>query len=159
MVARHVLDSLTALPFLRGERVLDVGCGAGLPGFPLAFALPSTAFVLLDSNAKKQRFVEHVCRTLQLSNVQAAHTRVEDFAPECLFDTIICRALTTLNDFATDSGHLLQAGGRLLAMKGRLPDTELSALGGGWEVTAVHQVQVPMLLAERHIVEMQKAQT
>ncbi len=158
MIPRHLLDSLSALPFVRGERVLDVGCGAGLPGFPLAIALPATRFVLLDSNAKKQRFVEHVIRTLKLDNVESAHTRVEQYhaAP---FDTIICRALTTLTEFIAGAEHLLAPGGRLVAMKGRLPEAEIKALPAGWEATVQQRVTVPGLDGERHIIQLEKIQT
>ena len=158
MIPRHLLDSLTALPFIRGKAVLDVGCGAGLPGFPLAIALPANRFVLLDANAKKQRFVEHVIRTLKLDNVAAAHARVEQYQGG-LFDTIICRALTTLTEFIAGAEHLLVPGGRLVAMKGRLPEAEITALPEGWEAAVQQRVTVPGLDGERHIIQLEKIQT
>lgn len=158
MLPRHLLDSLAALPFIRGSRVLDVGCGAGLPGFPLAIALPDVRLVLLDSNAKKQRFVEHVIRTLKLSNVEPAHARVEQYAA-APFDTIICRALTTLAEFAAGAQHLLAPGGQLVAMKGRMPDAEIAALAKGWQVTGQHRVRVPGLAGQRHIIQLKRQQT
>ena len=158
MVPRHILDSLSALRFIRGNRVLDAGCGAGLPGFPLAIALPETQFVLLDSNSKKQRFVEHVCRTLKLSNVEPVHARVEEY--QCaLFDTIICRALTSLAEFVAGTEHLLAPNGQAIAMKGRFPEAEISALPVNWMVTDTHRVAVPGLDGERHIIRLEKSQT
>jgi 16S rRNA (guanine527-N7)-methyltransferase len=75
MLTHHLLDSLSILPFLAGECVLDIGTGAGFPGLPLAIAAPQRRFVLLDSNGKKIRFVAHAVRTLGLRNVEAVHAR------------------------------------------------------------------------------------
>lgn len=152
MVVRHVLDSLSARPFLQGERVLDVGCGAGLPGIPLALAEPGRRFTLLDSGLKKVRFVRQAIGELGISNACAVQTRIEDYAPMQLFDTVASRAFASLPDFIGGAAHLVAPGGRLLAMKGRLPVDELAALPDGWVVDAVTAVQVPGLDAERHMI-------
>lgn len=158
MVPRHLLDSLSALPYVAGARVLDVGCGAGLPGIPLAVARPEQHFTLLDSNGKKQRFVTHAIGALGLTNVSAVQERAEKFVPDELFDTIICRALASLADFVIGSGRLLKPGGRLVAMKGKLPAAEIAALPCAWQVSETTRVVVPDLPGERHLVVLQPKQ-
>ena len=155
MAVRHVLDSLSARPFLAGDRVADVGCGAGLPGIPLALAEPGRQFTLLDSGFKKIRFVRQAVAELQIPNVTAEHRRVEDFRPAAAFGTVTCRAFTSLADFVAGSGHLAAPGGRLLALKGRRPDDEVAALPPGWRAT-VTPVTVPALEAERHMVVLEQ---
>src|SRR5690606_37387551 len=100
MVTKHVLDSMSALPEVRGERVLDAGCGAGLPGLPLAMADPDRHYTLLDSGIKKIRFVRQAIAELPVPNARAEHQRLEDHAPMNPYDTITCRAFTSLADFA-----------------------------------------------------------
>src|SRR5688572_454286 len=68
-ITKHLLDSLSIQPHLRGERVLDVGTGAGFPGLPLAIVNPERQFTLLDSTAKKLKFIDHVAQMLSIANV------------------------------------------------------------------------------------------
>lgn len=153
MVTRHLLDSLAALPYLAGASCLDVGSGAGLPGLVLAAARPATAWVLLDGNAKKCRFLEHAKIALELENVRVERGRMEDFHPGARFSTIISRALSNLAEFVAGTERLLAPGGRLVAMKGRDPEQELSALGEYAEQAEVVPVRLPGLEdGQRHLV-------
>jgi 16S rRNA (guanine527-N7)-methyltransferase len=152
-ITKHLLDSLSVQPFLQGERVLDVGTGAGFPGLPLAIANPQRRFTLLDSTAKKLKFIEHAATLLELPNVQTVHTRAENFRPPERFDIVLSRAVGPIEQFVKWAGHLCVGGGRLLAMKGRDPAAELARLPSGWKVAAIHRLNVPALDEERHLVE------
>ena len=152
MVVLHLLDSLTASPFLRGTAVLDVGTGAGLPGIPLAIAHPDVAFTLLDTNGKKARFIEYAVRQLGVANVCVEQCRIEHYHPPDKFTTIVSRAFSSLEAFARVSQPLLRTEGCLLAMKGKLPKEEIEALNKAqWGVSS-QPVDVPGLDAERHMV-------
>jgi 16S rRNA (guanine527-N7)-methyltransferase len=153
-LTKHLLDSLTVLPFLHGNRIADVGSGAGFPGVPLAIVEPGRHFALIESTGKKCRFLEHVRDTLGLTNVEVVQARAEAYRPEMRFDTVIARAVGPLADLVKVSGHLVVGGGRLLAMKGRYPEDELAARLSGWKVSAVHPLSVPGLAEERHLVEL-----
>ena len=152
MVARHLLDSLSVLPHVRGTRVLDVGSGPGLPGIPLAVARPDWQFVLLDSNGKKTRFMTHAAGRLGLANVNVIKARVEDYADDIGFDTVISRAFSSMADFVRLTGHLCGPGGGLLAMKGRLREEELTDIPSGWQVVDTPKLEVPGIAGERHLV-------
>jgi len=154
MLRKHVLDSLTLQPYLRGSRVADIGTGAGFPGLPLAIVNPQRRFTLVEATGKKARFVEQTARRLGCHNVQVEHARAENYRPFELFDTVVARALSSLADFAAYAGHLCAPGGRLLAMKGKRPDEEISALPKSFRVLAVHRLKVPGLDDERHLVEL-----
>jgi 16S rRNA (guanine527-N7)-methyltransferase len=153
-ITKHLLDSLVVHSYLRGAQVADIGTGAGFPGLPLAVALPQHHFTLLDSTAKKLKFVEHAAQTLGLHNVQTVHTRAEDFRPKERFDAVVSRAVGPIETFVTWSGHLCVGGGRLLAMKGRYPTDELEHIPNGWKLAAVHRLNVPGLDEQRHLVEL-----
>jgi len=154
MLRKHVLDSLTLQPYLRGSRVADIGTGAGFPGLPLAIVNPQRRFTLVEATGKKARFVEQTARRLGCHNVQVEHARAENYRPFELFDTVAARALSSLADFAAYAGHLCAPDGRLLAMKGKRPDEEISALPKSFRVLAVHRLKVPGLDDERHLVEL-----
>jgi 16S rRNA (guanine527-N7)-methyltransferase len=154
VVDKHLLDSLAALPWLRGHTVADVGSGAGFPGLPLAIADPERRYTLIESTGKKVKFMRHVVERLALPNVALVQGRAEALRPSPPFDTVISRALGSLSDFVRVAGHLVGRGGRLLAMKGKVPEAEIRALGGGWKALAVHTIRVPGLEAERCLVEL-----
>lgn len=151
---RHVLDSLSVRPYLRGERVADVGSGAGFPGIPLAIVTPELGFVLIEATGKKCRFLEHVRDALGLGNVEIVPSRAESYVPPKRFETVLARAVGPLSDLVRVSAHLVAAGGRLLAMKGRYPADELARKVNGWKVAGVHRLVVPGLEEERHLVEL-----
>jgi len=158
IVTRHILDSLTILPYLHGERILDIGTGAGLPGIPLAIACPEREFVLLDSSSKKLRFVQQTLGILDLDNVSLQDSRVEEYQPEILFDTVICRAFSDLPDFYRYAARLCSSGGKMLAMKGVYPMTEVECLQDKSVIDDVVSLKVPGLDAERHLVIMHVAE-
>ena len=151
MVRLHVLDSLAIVSFIEGKRVIDIGTGAGLPGIPLAIYLPEIEFTLLDSNAKKTRFVQQAILELKLKNVSVCHNRVEQYHPEKSFDTVITRAFAGLSDIVELTAHLLNKDGVLLAMKGQIPD--VSKLESA--KTELIPVNVPGISAERCLVKVQ----
>jgi len=156
MVSLHLLDSLAILPFITGNKVIDIGTGAGLPGIPLAICSPNIHFTLLDSNAKKTRFVQQAVLELNLTNVTVCHQRVEDFLPEQRFETVLTRAFTNLADIVRLTNHLLTNKGVLLAMKGQYPETELIEL----KVNAtVIPMTIPGIAAQRCLVKIESSNT
>ncbi len=151
MLHKHVLDSLSLQPFLHGQRILDVGTGGGFPGLPLALLNPDREFVLLDSHAKKLRFIEQAAADLGLANVTTVHSRVEQYAPDQRFSSITSRAFASLEKIISWTEHLLEPGGHILAMKGHLAPEELECAGDGWQIE-VNAVVVPFIDGARHIV-------
>jgi 16S rRNA (guanine527-N7)-methyltransferase len=150
MVSRHLVDSLAILPYVQGQSLADLGTGPGLPGIPLALARPELQVLLVDSNGKKVRFLREAIRSLKLENVRAVQSRVEDV--EGQFDCITARAFASLEDMLAWGGHLLTKDGIWLAMKGRHPDEELPGVPAGFEVKAIHTLDVPDVGGERHLV-------
>jgi 16S rRNA (guanine527-N7)-methyltransferase len=142
MVVLHVLDSLTVAPYLDGQRCLDVGSGAGLPGLVLAVLDPSRIWVLLDSNGKKTRFLTQACLELRLRNIEVVQARAEDYQPAERFDVIVSRAVTDLWSLLRATRHLLKPGAGLLAMKGTNPAAEIAHCSAADIVCKVHRVTV-----------------
>jgi 16S rRNA (guanine527-N7)-methyltransferase len=156
IVDKHLLDSLAVLPLLNGLAVADVGTGAGFPGLPLAIADPDRRFTLVEATGKKAAFVRHAAGMLNLPNVEVVAERAESYRAGRPFDCVVARALGPLAEFVRVAGHLAGRGGRLLAMKGKVPEAEIATLPAGWKAVAVHPVAVPGLDAERCVVELAK---
>jgi len=154
MVTRHLLDSLSVAPWIKGSQILDAGTGAGLPGIPLAITIPDLEVTLLDSSGKKIRFLNHVRRELGLDNITTVQERLESYSAETRYDAIISRAFTNLASFARAARRLAAAPSRLLAMKGRFPQSELEDLPGWVRIDSVEKLEVPGLQEDRHLVIM-----
>jgi len=151
MVTRHILDSLAVVPFLTRGSLLDVGSGAGLPGVPIAIARPGLNVTLLDANAKKSRFVRQAAAELGLNNVQVVQARMQEYQPGRSFDMVISRAVASLDELYQQTVHLLRPGGRMLFMKGAVPEQEIGALQDGRAGLHIERLNIPGLAAERHL--------
>ncbi len=156
MVPRHILDSLAVLPFLHPGRLLDVGAGAGRPGLPLAIARPELQMTLLDSNAKKLRFVRQAVAELGLDNVDVVQARMQEYQPGHAFDMVISRAVSSLDELYRQAQHLLAPGGRMLFMKGAVPEAEMAAFAPGHETLHIERLRIPGLDAQRHLIWLDK---
>ncbi|MCI0591527.1 MAG: 16S rRNA (guanine(527)-N(7))-methyltransferase RsmG [Gammaproteobacteria bacterium] len=152
MVTHHVLDSMAILPYLNGSQLLDVGTGAGLPGVVLALVRRNSHWVLLDSNAKKIRFVTQAVMELKLGNVEVVRARVEDYRPRQRFSSVIARAFGPVSELYERTRHLYALGGCLLAMKGGALADELAELRRSGVACEVYRLQVPGLSAQRNLV-------
>ena len=159
MVVEHVLDSLSILALLKPVRVLDIGTGAGFPGIPIAVSNPSLHVTLLDSSHKRCAFLRQAAIDIELANVDIACTRVEQFRPAELYDTVVSRAFAETGSFAAVAERAAHDEGILVAMKGAFPAEEIERLPGSVRVREVVPLHVPGLDAQRHAVIMTKALT
>ncbi|MGL4859541.1 MAG: 16S rRNA (guanine(527)-N(7))-methyltransferase RsmG [Enterobacteriaceae bacterium] len=159
MLTRHLLDSIVVNPWLKGERFIDVGTGAGLPGIPLAIVRPEAQFTLLDSLGKRVRFLQQVKFELGLTNITPVQQRVEEFHPESGFDGVISRAFASLHDMVVWCRQLPASGGCYYALKGEPSDEELALLPEWIEVVTTVPLQVPHMEAQRCLVIMKNKQS
>jgi 16S rRNA (guanine527-N7)-methyltransferase len=162
MLSHHIIDSLAAAPPLRRHlaqaglekvRLLDVGSGGGLPGVVLASVLDQVDVTCVDTVGKKAAFVQQTANELGLKNLRGVHSRVEVMQAEP-FDVITSRAFASLLDFVQLTRMHLKPHGVWMALKGKQPLEELTALPPEIEVFHVEQLAVPGLDAERCIVWM-----
>ncbi len=163
ILTHHLLDSLSAVgPLMHQTRplggafsFLDVGSGGGLPGVVIAICCPGVNVTCVDAVSKKAAFVQQVAASLKLGNLKGIHARVETLSGP--FDVIGSRAFASLPDFVNWSSGALADGGVWMAMKGKLPEEEMSALPSMAQVFHVEQLLVPGLNAERCMIWMKKS--
>ena len=129
---KHLVDSLTLLPHLRGdETFLDMGSGGGLPGLPLKIVMPGLNLTSVDAVAKKISFQKHIIRSFALTGAVARHGRLEELGRESSlaghFELVVARAFASLPDCVRLARPFLQPGGRLIAMKGPEGEKEVRA--------------------------------
>jgi 16S rRNA (guanine527-N7)-methyltransferase len=163
MLIQHILDSLAIIPCIarraRPQSALDVGSGGGLPGIVMAIVLPDWQITLNDIVHKKTAFQSQAKLQLGLNNLSVVTGRVENLRPGIevpdLFDVIVSRAFAELSDFVTLARHLIADNGRIWAMKGIKPDAEIARLPADTKVCSIERLRVPMLDAERHLIEIE----
>ena len=129
MIDRHLVESLACAPYLRGNRIADVGSGAGLPGIPLAIVKPEIEFTLIESRGKRARFLEHVRGALELENVVVENARAEDLLPEQPFATVLARAVAAPSELIELTQQLRAEAGILLILTRANYEEELPAEG------------------------------
>ena len=153
MIDLHILDSLSVMPAITGVNLLDVGSGAGLPGLMIALFRPEVQITSIDTRGKKIQFQQLAATTLGLQNFQAIHSRVEEYQPAMVFDQIISRAFSSLENFINWTKHLLNHDGEWLAMKGQLPEEEIQALRDQFDLApdSIMPLSVPNVTAARHL--------
>lgn len=153
-VYKHIIDSLSVRNDIVGPHVCDVGTGPGLPGIPLAIALPHVHFTLVDSSQKRIIFIQQALIKLGITNVTAIQKRIEE-TPGA-FNTVISRAFSSIQDFVEKTQHLLADNGQLLAMKGLHPSDEIKQIPQDFLVANVRKLTIFGLDAERHLAIIQR---
>lgn len=160
IVVKHILDSASGIKYVSdAKNVLDIGTGAGFPGFPLAVCLPDIKFTLADATEKKIDFIAKTAQMLGLNNINAICGRAEEMAHTKMresFDVCTSRAVASLNKLCEYCLPFIKCGGHLAAYKGPLVYDEVneaehafSMLGGKLE--GIRTVSVPYLDGERYI--------
>lgn len=155
MVDKHLLDSLSILPHVGEGAFIDIGTGAGLPGFIVALARPELPVSLLDSNGKKTRFLKQMAAELGATNVTVITGRCEEH--EGRYAQISSRAFASLADMVGGTAQLLAPGGRWLAMKGHIPSDEIAALPAGVALENTPPLRVPFAADARHLIVLRPA--
>lgn len=158
ILSKHILDSLSIIKYINNHNIIDIGSGAGLPGIIIAILKPEIKVNLLDSNNKKTTFLQQVKIELQLNNIEIITKRVQDYQPTELFEIIISRAFASITDFVKMTQHLLVKNGKILAMKGKVLETEIvefneSNQHSKFKILDIYKLEVPFLNEERHLVE------
>ena len=143
MLNRHLIESLAISPFISGQKVVDVGTGAGFPGMPLAIANPAVQYTLLDSNGKKSRFLWEVKRALMLTNVEIETVRVESWLPTKRFDAVVTRAFADLATTLVRVDHVLSDQGMVYAMKTQQAQHEIESLSDATRSVTAETINVP----------------
>ena len=156
MLVKHIMDSIVVSPYLKGQRLIDVGTGPGLPGLPLAILNPDKKFVLLDSLGKRLRFIRQAVLALGLKNVEFVQSRVEEYQPEEKFDVVLSRAFASLQDMLFWCKHLPNENGHFLALKGQFPEQEVAQLDKQFEFIESIALHVPNLEGERCLVKVKR---
>ncbi len=150
-VKKHLLDSLSIVPFIDKSPLLDVGSGAGLPGIVVSIMKPELAVSVLDTVGKKCRFMQFAKTQLALKNLSVVNERVEAFKPQQCFGQITSRAFAEVDKTLKLTQHLLCENGHYLLMKGANAEQETPPTRA-----TIHQLSVPWVSDQRFLIKIRK---
>ncbi len=148
----HILHSLSiakVMKFPDGAVVMDIGCGGGFPGIPLAVMFPEVQFIMIDSIAKKIKVVNALVEGLGLTNVKTHNDRAENVLQHC--DFVVSRAVTTLKEFMTWSWRKIIGGegrGILYLKGGDLAEEIAEGTASYKKIDSVNVIQISHLFEE-----------
>ena len=151
MVILHIIDSASVYNYLKGNSIIDVGTGGGIPGIIFAIINPNLKVTLLDSSQKKTRFLRFAKRQLKIENIEVVCERVEKYQPNTTYDVVISRAFSEVGNFLKLAGHLCSQNGKIYAMKGPRKESEKDAIIYGYELVNDIDIDVPFLDATRRL--------
>lgn len=144
---KHFKDSLTVLDYIKeGDKVLDIGAGAGFPGIPLRIE-KDFELTLIDSVNKKVNFMNEVIEKLDLKNARAIHTRAEDFAKDHRegFDVVVSRAVANMATLSELCLPFVKVGGLFIALKGPKADEEVKNAANALEILGGEVIKMDQL--------------
>ena len=144
---KHFKDSLTVLDYIKeGDKVLDIGAGAGFPGIPLRIE-KDFDLTLIDSVNKKVNFMNQVIEKLDLKNARAIHTRAEDFAKDHRegFDEVVSRAVANMATLSELCLPFVKVGGLFIALKGPKADEEVKNAAKALEILGGEVIKMEKL--------------
>ena len=156
VAVKHFLDSIISVRVMpEYGRLLDIGSGGGFPGIPIKIMIPSLSVTLIDASRKKVSFLKHIIRNIKLTEIDARQIRAEELANEKpaknFFDVIICRAFSRLDKIILKALPLLTKDGIIIAMKGKLSDSDLESAGKYNLSLTVEKYKLPFLELERSL--------
>lgn len=165
-IVKHFIDSLIISEYIDGNKILDIGTGAGFPGIPLAINNPDKNFVLLDSVNKKLNVIRGTLPKISINNVDVIHSRAEDLAHDKeyreQFDCVVSRAVANLTTLVEYMLPFVKVGGMIICLKGPNYEQELmdaskaiDILGGKVEKTLSFNIEDN----ERNIIFIKKYKT
>jgi len=165
-IVKHFIDSLIISEYIDGNKILDIGTGAGFPGIPLAINNPDKNFVLLDSVNKKLNVIRGTLPKININNVDVIHSRAEDLAHDNeyreQFDCVVSRAVANLTTLVEYMLPFVKVGGMIICLKGPNYEQELmdaskaiDILGGKVEKTLSFNIEDN----ERNIIFIKKYKT
>lgn len=144
---KHFKDSLTVLDYIKeGDKVLDIGAGAGFPGIPLRIE-KDFDLTLIDSVNKKVNFMNQVIEKLDLKNARAIHTRAEDFAKDHResFDVVVSRAVANMATLSELCLPFVKVGGLFIALKGPKADEEVKNAANALDILGGEVIKMEKL--------------